>query len=250
VVLILRDITQARQQDEMKRGVISTVSHQLKTPLTSVRMALYLLLEEKVGGLTPKQTELLLVAREDADRLHKIIEELLNIGHMESGKAQIDLRPVSPREIVLEMAEPYRSIARDRGITLALDLPAAMPEVWVDRARIAHVFSNLLTNALKYTSSGGCVTLSSREEGPFLRFAITDNGEGIPERYLSRIFEPFFRVPGQERSTGVGLGLAIAKDIVAAHGGTVGVESREGAGSTFFFSLRRADLSSTDRERA
>jgi len=122
-----------------------------------------------------------------------------------------------------------------------VDVPEDLPYVWADPTRIAHVLANLLSNALKYTSPGGTVSLSAKEEGEFVRFRVSDTGIGIPDRYLPRIFEQFFRVPEQGPGTGAGLGLAIVKEIVEAHGGTVGVESREGAGSTFFFSLRRAD---------
>jgi signal transduction histidine kinase len=237
VVLVLRDVTQQRQQDEMKRSVIDTVSHQLKTPLTTIRMALHLLLEEKVGRLSPKQSELVVAASEDADRLHTIIESLLDIGHLESGRAHLDLRRVLPQELVTANANSYWSMARHAGVTLSFDVPVGLPEVWVDPARITHVFANLLSNALKYTSPGGRVTLSVKEEPEAVRFAVSDTGAGIPEQFLPHIFEPFFRVPGQERATGVGLGLAIASDIVAAHGGTVGAESREGIGSSVSFSL-------------
>jgi signal transduction histidine kinase len=241
VVLVLSDVTRQRHQDEMKSGVISTVSHQLKTPLTSVRMALHLLLEEKVGPLTEKQAELLVAAREEADRLDRILEELLDIGRIVSGKAPMELRPVPPQKMVSEAVEPYRSAARDGGVSLAVALPDDLPRVWVDPGQIAHVFANLLSNALKYTPPGGTISISAKEEGEVVRFRISDTGVGIPDRYLPRIFEQFFRVPDQGTGTGVGLGLAIVKDIVEAHGGTVAVESREGKGSAFFFSLRRAD---------
>jgi len=241
VVLILQDVTQQRQRDEMKSGVISTVSHQLKTPLTSIRMAIHLLLEEKIGGLTPKQADLLVAAREDSDLLHTIVEELMDIGRIESGKVRMDFHPVPPLRMVLEGVEPYRSAARDQGVSLTVDLPDDLPEVWADPTRIAQVFANLLSNALKYTPPGGKVSLSARSEGDTVRFQVFDTGIGISGTYLPRVFEQFFRVPDQGAGTGAGLGLAIVKEIVEAHGGTVGVESREGAGSTFFFSLRRAD---------
>lgn len=241
VVLVLSDVTRQRHQDEMKSGVISTVSHQLKTPVTSVRMALHLLLEEKVGPLTGKQAELLVAAREEADRLNRILEELLDIGRIESGKAPMKLRPVSPWEMISEGVDPYRGAAREGGLTLSVDLPVDLPKVWADPSRISHVFANLLSNAMKYTPPGGKVTVSAHEEGDLVRFRVSDTGVGIPERYLPRIFEQFFRVPEQGLGTGVGLGLAIVKDIVEAHGGTVGVDSGEGTGSTFSFSLRRAD---------
>ncbi len=206
MVLILHDVTQQRQQDEIKSGAISTVSHQLKTPLTSIRMAIHLLLEEKVGGLSPKQADLLVAAREDADRLDTIVDELLDIGRIESGKARMDLRPVPPIDLVSREMEAYRRAARDGGVSLVVDLPATLPPVWADPTRIAHVFANLLSNALKYTPPGGKVTLSAKAEGEFVRFQVSDTGVGIPEKYLPRIFEQFFRVPDQGPGTGVRVG--------------------------------------------
>jgi signal transduction histidine kinase/HAMP domain-containing protein len=248
VVLILSDVTQQRHQDEMKSGVISTVSHQLRTPLTSIRMAVYLLLEEKVGTLTPKQEELLLAAREDSERLHRILTDLLDISRMESGKVQIECRAVSPHDLVFEAVEPLRSAAQDRGVTLTVTLADDLPEVWADTTQVGHVFANLLSNALKYTAPGGVVTLSAESAEESVSFSVSDTGKGIPSYYHQRIFEPFFRVPGQgmEIETGAGLGLAIAKEIVEAHGGNIAVKSREGEGSTFVFSLRRADRVSVD----
>ena len=250
VVLILHDVTQQRLLDEKKSGVVSAVSHQLKTPLTSIRMAIHLLLEEKVGGLSPKQADLLVAAGEDAERLNRIVDELLDIGRIASGKARMDLRPVAPIDLVSREMEVYRPAARDGGVSLIVDLPATLPQVLVDPVRVAHVFANLLSNALKYTPPGGKVALSAKAEGEFVRFQVSDTGLGIPEKFLPRLFEQFFRVPDQGPGTGVGLGLAIVKDIVEAHGGTVGVESREGTGSTFHFTLRIADRSAMERRQA
>ena len=214
VTLIFKDVTQQVHQDEIKKGVISTVSHQLKTPLTSLRMAVYLLLAEKAGSLTSKQTELLIAARDDCERLHSILGNLLDISRIESGKLPMSLRA---------------------------DVSPEVAEVWADPNRIGHALGNLLSNALKYTSPGGCATISAREEGEMVRFLVSDTGKGIPQQYLDCVFDQFFRVPGQEDATGEGLGLAIVKEIVEAHGGSVDVQSREGEGSVFAFSLRRAD---------
>ena len=241
VILVLQDVTQLRQQDEMKRGVISTVSHQLKTPLTSIRMAIHLLLEEKVGTLTEKQVELLVAAREDSDRLHGILNNLLDISRIESGRAQIEFGSVSPHSIVVEVVESFRRAAQDQGVSLRVDLPDDLPGVWADTTRINHVLGNLLTNALKYTPPGGKITISAKADEERIHFSISDTGRGIPNKYLPRIFEQFFRVPDQGKETGAGLGLAIVKEIVEAHEGTVGVESTEGKGTTFTFTLRRAD---------
>lgn len=241
VVMTLKDVTEQRLQDELKRGVISTVSHQLKTPLTSIRMAIHLLLEEKVGPLTEKQAELLVAAREDSDRLHSILNNLLDIRRIESGRVKMEFRAVSPRERAMEALESFRTAAHDQGVTLDVELPEDLPEIWADTTRISHVFGNLLSNALKYTPPGGKVTVSARVEHNGVAFSIADTGKGIPSQYLPRIFEQFFRVPDQGPQAGAGLGLAIVKEIVEAHGGSVTVDSLEGKGSTFSFTLRRVD---------
>jgi len=244
VILVLQDVTQLQQQDEIKRDVIRTVSHQLKTPLTSMRMAIHLLLEEKVGELNEKQVDLLLAAREDSDRLHEILANLLDISRIVSGKVQMELVTISPQTLVMDAIEPYRRSAQDQGVAIALELRGDLPDVRVDTTRLNHVFGNLLSNALKYTPPGGTISIAARPEEEWVRFSISDTGVGIPSQYLPRIFEPFFRVPGQGQDAGAGLGLAIAKEIVEAHGGKISVESLEGKGTTFIFRLKRADRTS------
>ena len=242
MVLVLKDVTQLRQQEEIKRSVVRTVSHQLNTPLTSIRMAVHLLLAEKVGGLNEKQVELLLSAREDSDRLHEILSSLLDISRLESGRLRMEFRALAPGTVVADAIEPHRREAQDRGVSLQSDVAGDLPSVWVDTTRIGSVFGNLLSNALKHTPAGGRIHITAEANDAWVRFIVSDSGEGIPEAFLPRVFEPFFRVPLQrEISFGAGLGLAIVKEIVEAHGGTVGVESREGAGSSFSFTLRRAD---------
>ncbi len=241
LLIVIDDITQQRQQDELKRGVLSTVSHQLKTPLTSIRMAIHLLLEGDIGSPNEKQTDVLMSAEQEAERLHRILENLLDIGRIESGKVYLDLQSLSPYVLVLDSVEPSRSASQNQGVHLNIELPEGLPEVLADPARVPHVFSNLLTNALKYTHPGGRITVSAIADEEFVRFAVADTGRGIPEQYHQDIFEQFFRAPIDVTKTGVGLGLSIAKEIVEAHGGTICVNSSEGEGSTFTFSLRRSD---------
>ena len=241
VILVLQDVTQLQQQDEIKRDVIRTVSHQLKTPLTSIRMAIHLLLDEKVGELNEKQVDLLLAAREDSDRLHEILANLLDISRIVSGKVQMELVTISPQTLVMDAIEPYRRSAQDQGVAITVELRGDLPDVRVDTNRINHVFGNLLSNALRYTAPGGTISIAARAEEECVRFSISDTGAGIPSPYLPRIFEPFFRVPGQGQDAGAGLGLAIAKEIVEAHGGKIAVESQEGKGTTFIFMLKKAD---------
>jgi PAS domain S-box-containing protein len=241
VLLIMKDVTEQRHLDEMKRGLISTVSHELKTPLTSVRMAIHLLLEERVGVLTEKQTELLLAAREDSDHLHQILQSLLDISRIESGRLLMDCQDTYAQSLVLDAVEPYRRAAQDGGVELKIQHPDDLIKVSADVTQIGHVFSNLLSNALRYTAPGGSITVSAILEEQMVRFSVTDTGSGIPHQFMQRIFEQFFRVPDQNSETGAGLGLAIAKEIVEAHGGNIDVVSQEGKGTTFSFTLKKAE---------
>ncbi len=246
-VLILADVTRQHEQDELKRSVIATVSHQLKTPLTSVRMAIYLLLEEKIGSLTEKQVDLLIAARDEAERLYGMLEELLDISRLDSATAFAQELPAVPSHVlVLDSVEPFRRTAQDKGVALTVEIPDDVPDVRADAAEIRHVFANLLTNALKYTSPGGRITVSAQAGDRHVRFFVSDSGVGIPEEYRERVFDQFFRVPGQEPGSGAGLGLSIAKKIVEVHGGRINVESAEGKGTMFSFSLKRADTLSPE----
>lgn len=235
-VLILEDVTLLLQNDEIKKDLFSTISHQLKTPLTSIRMALHLLLEENIGSLNEKQADLLVSAREESDRLNGIIEDLLEIRRLEAGGARLNLEAVPAGELAAEAVAPVMRSAQDKGVRIETDVPAGLPLVRADRSRILYVFANLLANAVKYSSVGGVVRLASGQESGRIWFSVRDEGPGIPEEYQARIFEKFFRVPGQAAEAGVGLGLSIAKEIVTAHGGTISFRS-SAEGTTFTFTL-------------
>jgi two-component system, NtrC family, sensor histidine kinase KinB len=237
VALILNDVTQFHEQQELKRGVVSTVSHQLKTPLTSLRMSIHLLLEERIGTLNEKQTELLMTARNDSERLVGILNDLLDINRIESGKSQLTLEPVTPRALVRDSMEPFLLDAKDKGVTLVNEVSDDFPEVMADPEKIRHVFSNLLSNALRFTGPGGAVSIQAVREEGHVAFLVEDTGKGIPEEESKHLFERFYRGPGQDEKSGVGLGLAIVKEIVHAHGGEVGAESVVGKGSIFSFTL-------------
>lgn len=187
-----------------------------------------------------------MAAREDGERLHSILEQLLDLSRIEAGKAHIELSVVPSRQLVVESVEPFRRASQDRGITLATDLPDDLPDVLADSSLIAQVFVNLISNALKYTGPGGRVSVSAQATDDAVIFSVADTGRGIPSEYLEKILEQFFRVPGQGGDTGVGLGLSIVQEIVAAQGGRVNVESTEGVGSTFSFSLKRADAANKE----
>ncbi len=235
--LILRDVTQVFEQLELKRSVIATVSHQLKTPLTSLRMSIHLLLEERVGNLNEQQSDLLFAARDESERLVHILDDLLDLNRIESGKAHLNVHPVSLSRIGSEGIELFALHARDHGVTLVNTIAEGLPEVMADPERIRHVFANLLSNALRFTPPGGTVTLSAVKEQDNIRFSIEDTGKGISEEHLAHLFEQFYRVPGQPAESGIGLGLSIVKEIIDAHGGSVGAESDSGSGSVFWFTI-------------
>lgn len=240
VTVILVDVTELRRLDAMKSNLVSTVSHELMTPLTSLSMALHILLGERVGALEPKQVELLTTAREDADRLRGILEGLLDVSRLEAGATDLELVPIVVGEIVAEAADPLRPAFRDKGVELATELGHEGLVVRADKARAALLLGNLLTNALKHTPPGGSVTVSARSfaEGR-AEISVRDTGTGIPAEYRERIFDRFFRTPG-ETSRGAGLGLAIAREIAEAHGGRLWLDPERGPGATFRVELQQA----------
>ena len=186
--IVLSDVTKLQLVDQLKSDMIATVSHELKTPLTSLQMVIYLLLEEAVGPLTPKQLEILIAARQDSERLLAMINDLLDLTRIEQGRLTLDLRPVEAARLVNEAQERFRSLAEDGGIVLATQVDAPSAMVMVDKERFEHVFDNLLANALRHTHRDGKVTVGAAIKDKSVCFWVQDTGEGIPEDYLPRIF--------------------------------------------------------------
>jgi signal transduction histidine kinase len=241
VVLALQDVTRFRVADDVKTNLIATVSHELKTPLTSMQMAVYLLLEEKVGPLNPKQVELLLAARANTDRLFEMVEDLLDLARFEGGAGLIEKKPLSCRELVEEVAARERELVTSRGFHLEVKMEPDLPSVSVSRPRIDQVFSNFFSNAVKHSPPGGTITLGARRDGAqTVRFSVRDEGPGIPAQLHRRIFDKFFRISETSGDEGAGLGLSIAREIVLAHRGAIGLESEPSKGSEFFFTLPAA----------
>jgi signal transduction histidine kinase len=236
--VVLNDITRFRLLDQFKSDLVATVSHELKTPLTAVRLAVHVLLEEAVGPLNPKQTELVIDARDNAERLLALIEQLLALARLQKAQDQSAFRPADPMELLRLAAEGVRPRADDKHIELELVSGEPLPPVAVDPQRIEQALGNLLNNAITYTPAGGKVSLSATAPGDNrVSLAISDTGVGIPAEHLPHVFDRFFRIPGQSEEGGTGLGLAIVKEIVAAHGGEVTCESEPGKGTTFRVTL-------------
>jgi Signal transduction histidine kinase len=235
--VVLQDVTKFRLLDDAKTNLVGTVSHELKTPLTSLRMAVYLLLEQNVGTLTAQQRELLEGARDDAERLLRILNDLLDLARLEAGAATLERREVAVGEMIAEIAGEARVFIGAAEQTLEVKCEPEVAEVRmnVDAGRLRHVFMNLLTNASKYSRVGGRILLCAERDGAgFVRFAVKDEGEGIAPEALPHVFDRFYRVPGQTKK-GVGIGLAIAREIVVAHGGTIACTSEVGKGTEFYF---------------
>ncbi len=235
--VLLEDVTRFRLLDEVKTNMVATVSHELKTPLTSIRLVLHLLLEEQAGPLQPKQLELLVDARDNAERLLAMINNLLDLARLERGGSQLCLQPESPASLLRAAYDAFLPQAHDRGVELVLEEPGYMENLPVDQERFQHALHNLLDNALAHTPQGGQITLASEAASDGVVFSVTDTGSGIPAEFLPHIFERHFRVPGDAAPGGSGLGLAIVREIVTAHGGTVECRSTPGRHTVFRIKL-------------
>jgi signal transduction histidine kinase len=238
VAVVLHDVTRFRLLDATKTDLVATVSHEIKSPLTSVRMVLHILLEKTVGALTPKQDELLQAARNDTERLLRILNDLLDLARLEEGSDSLRKAPVAPSELLTSVMKEMASKFSAKGLNVNFMIDPDLPAILVDRQRINHVFTNLLSNAIKHSPANGEIILGARlVKDNAVEFNVTDQGPGIPEEYHTRIFDRFFRVPGQSQS-GAGLGLSIAREITVSHGGHIGVRSAPGQGCTFFVVLK------------
>jgi len=238
VAVVLYDVTRFRLMDAAKTNLVATVSHELKTPLTSVRMAHYMLLEKNFGPLTAKQEQLLETARDDADRLLRMLNDLLDLARLEEGNAELRKEKVSPAALLEDVAHEMTDQIAAKGLVLQSSIAPGLPTVFVDRQRIKYVFANLLTNAVKFSPPGGKIVFSAApgDDGEVL-FSVADEGPGIRDEYHVRVFDRFFRVPGGDKP-GAGLGLSIAKEITLAHGGRIGVRNGPEGGSVFYVSLK------------
>jgi NtrC-family two-component system sensor histidine kinase KinB len=244
VTVILVDVTRLRHADELKSDLVSTVSHELRTPLTSIRMGVLLLADEKFGPLTPRQRKSVSAVCDDVDRLHRIIENLLSMERIEGGPIQFHFQKMTATEIISQALDPLRTAFREKNITLSVAISDSAPQIMADPSCVGMAMTNLLSNALKYTPSGGEVRVSADSKANALTLSVADTGPGIPEQYASRIFEKFFRIPQKDGPTGAGLGLAIAKEIVEAHGGAIRLENH--AGTTFTLTFPALEQPSRD----
>ena len=235
-VIILRNITIFKELDFAKTNFIATVSHELKTPISSIKMSLQLLENTSTGTINDDQKQLIDSIKEDSQRLLKITGELLELSQVETGNIQLNIEKSNPNEIAKYAIEAVKVQAEQKQIEIKLDAVTNLSEVKADSEKSSWVLINFLTNAIRYSSEDSIVTVKLKQENNQIVFQVSDKGKGIDKRYQSKVFDKYFQIPGSHKS-GTGLGLAISKEFIEAQGGTIGVESELGLGSTFYFKL-------------
>lgn len=237
-VYLLKNITEFKERDEAKTNFIATISHELKTPISAIKMSLKLLGDQRVGGLNKEQEQLVNHISEDAERLLKITYELLDLSQVETGNIQLNFVATPPEKIVEYAIKAVKFEAQQRGIIIEQQLAPGLPSVQADVEKTAWVMINFLSNALRYSTAKGKVIVNVALKGIMVEFSVRDQGKGIEAQYQERLFDRYFQVPtdGQNKS-GSGLGLAISKEFIMAQGGEIGLESEIGTGSRFYFTL-------------
>ncbi len=238
-VIILKNITPFKELDFAKTNFIATVSHELKTPISAIKLSLQLLEDERIGASNTEQKQLMQNIRGEAERLLKITGELLNMTQVETGKIQLNLQPTPAKDILQYAVDAVKAEAEQKHITINTFLPQVLPMVMADKDKTAWVLTNLLSNAIHYSHEDTKVLLNVQQVNDRIQFAVQDFGKGIDADYIDKIFDRYFKIPGSKQE-GTGLGLAISKEFIEAQGGFITVSSERGAGSIFTVSLKTA----------
>lgn len=236
-LLVIHDITEIRKLEKIRSDFVANASHELKTPLTSIRGFVETLLE---GALDDRENSrnFLEIIQNHTERLNNLINDLLDLSYMESREATVKPQAFMLKELLEEIILGFRSQFKKKAITIKEELPAGL-SVNADRDKIGQVFTNLIDNAVKFNRQDGLIRITCEDLGSKVKIVIEDSGAGIPPKDIPRIFERFYRADKARSSElgGTGLGLAIVKHIIELHGGETGVESIEGAGSKFWFTI-------------
>jgi signal transduction histidine kinase/CheY-like chemotaxis protein len=241
-VVSLADITREREMEQLKNEFVSTVSHELRTPLTSIKGYVDLVVDGEAGEINEVQREFLTIVQENSDRLVTLINDLLDISRIESGRVHLNIQPVDVGEVFADVLGTFRTMIDQAGLEVEVEVHEALPQASADRDRLGQVLANLVSNAVKYSPEGGTVTLRAQPHEDWVVASVADQGIGIEEEHLEQLFSKFYRVDSSYTRDigGTGLGLSICKSIVELMGGHIGVRSEAGVGSTFSFSLPQA----------
>jgi PAS domain S-box-containing protein len=238
-VIFLRNVTSYKELDSAKTNFIATISHEFKTPISSIKMSVQLLENEQIGDLNEEQKNLLDSIKGDANRLLKITGELLNMTQVESGNIQLSILPVDPKEILLYAINATKTQAEQKQVQFEMSCPENISKVQADNEKTAWVLTNLISNAIRYSYENTLIYLSIQQTGNKIEISVRDTGQGIAPQYQDKIFDRYFRVPGTNKE-GTGLGLAISKEFMEAQNGQIKVHSELGVGSTFSIVLNTA----------
>jgi PAS domain S-box-containing protein len=238
-VIVLRNITPFHELNEAKTNFIATVSHELKTPISSIKISAQLLNDKRVGTLNNEQKELSGSILEDAERLLKITGELLNMAQVETGNIQLKLQRTSPSTIVEQALLAVQSQAQQKNISLHKKIQEPLPAINADTEKTTWVLINFITNAIKFSSEKSVIDINVFEKDGSVDFLVQDYGKGIDEKYLPKIFDRYFKVPGNYEHNGTGLGLAISKEFIESQGASIWVQSKPGEGSKFGFAFKK-----------
>ena len=235
-VIILRNITVFKELDFAKTNFIATVSHELKTPISSIKMSLQLLEKEETGSINEDQKQLISSIKEDSERLLKITGELLDLSQVETGKLHLTIENNSPYEILNYAVAAVKMQAEQKGIEININAEENLPLVKADSEKTSWVLINFLTNAITYYSENSKISVTIKTEKSTIIFEVMDKGKGIDSHYKNKVFDKYFQIPGSHK-LGTGLGLAISKEFIEAQNGIIGVKSELGLGSTFSIQL-------------
>lgn len=235
-VIMLRNITPFKELDLAKTNFLGTVSHEFKTPISSIQMGLQLLENEQIGMMNEEQKNLVNGIKEDANRLLKITGELLNITQVESGAIQLNIQASDIRMIIEDAINANKSAAEQKHIIFKTNVENGLKQVMADAEKTAWILNNLLSNAVRYSHENSEIHVKVEKVEERIQFSVIDKGQGIPSQYLSKVFDRYFKIPGTKKE-GTGLGLSISKQFIEAQGGEIYVESELGMGSKFIFNL-------------
>ena len=217
---------------------LSTVAHELRTPLTSLKGSIALILAGAAGDTRDEITDLLTIAHNNADRLIRLVDDMLDVAKARLGTLTLHLQPISVADCVRRALDSMNGCARQRDVTLKLDVGGDVPVVTADPDRVEQVAINLIANAIKFSPSGSTVAISVEHRKDDVQVAVTDSGPGIPKEDLAHVFDRFYQGRNaRECQSGSGLGLAISKAILDGHGGSISARNNRGAGATFVFAL-------------
>ncbi|SFI37750.1 HAMP domain-containing sensor histidine kinase [Halpernia frigidisoli] len=240
-VIMLRNITPFKELDLAKTNFMGTVSHEFKTPISSIKMGIQLLGNEKIGTLNEEQKNLISGVQDDADRLLKITSELLNIAQVESGSMKLNMQNTEIQDIIDYAMDANKSAADQKNIQVFVKKDAELNSVYADKDKTSWVLNNLLSNAVRYSYENSSIEINIKKQDNSIKFSVIDTGQGIDPAYTERVFDRYFRIPGNKKE-GNGLGLSISKEFIEAQGGSITVKSEFGAGSEFSFVLNNGKI--------